>query len=515
MKRLHGLRDLADLRGPMEILLPRETDAPATGPAAGSAEEMPTSCPWWGSPRGALPFPIARACSTSSPTATCWPRSRPRWTCLRRTSSLEQPRPERAVAGQDGPAAVPGLTSIARASPWWTLRRCGPSRSARRNFMRWKSPPGARPASCMWPGRAIPCPRSRAATVLGRPTWRGSTACPGAELADGQRIVVYAPSSGRVARAPRTDFPPKRRGPNVPTRCAGGQASQGRRGRGGPSRWPRLLPSRSRPARASGAEALSRADPQGEGSDSGPRGSVFIVAPAEAGLRLDAFLVQRAVASSAAAARRLLVEIGARVDGRRVRKGERLQSGQLVQIRSPAPPPAASGAASQDEVDLGRAVRGRGAGGDGQTRGGAVSSSARGRDRDAGRGVVARFPECAAAGRDALEAGLAHRLDVGTSGVIWRPAARGLPGAAAAAGGRREQKQYLAEVVGLPTAQKASGARPAARATAWSWTCPSAARGAGARGWCWAAVGARCRPGPRSGFCPRRTRVARRWWRPG
>ena len=190
---------------------------------------------------------------------------------------------------------------------------------------------------------------------------------------------------------------------------------------------------------------------QGEGSDSGPPGSVFTVTPAEAGLRLDAFLVQRAVASSAAAARRLLLEMGARVDGRRVRKGERLQSGQLVQITSPAPPPAASGAASQDEVDLVVLYADDALVAMVKPAGVPCHPLRAGETGTLAGALLRRFPECAGAGRDALEAGLAHRLDVGTSGVIL--AAR-QPEVYRALrqllGGGASEKHYLAEVVGLP-----------------------------------------------------------------
>ncbi len=64
--------------------------------------------------------------------------------------------------------------------------------------------------------------------------------------------------------------------------------------------------------------------------------------------------------------------------------------------------------------------------------------------------LVAAYPECASAGADAREAGLVHRLDAGTSGVLPRGALaeRRGPWSRAAFGERRVQKEYLALVVG-------------------------------------------------------------------
>src|SRR6478752_6966592 len=63
--------------------------------------------------------------------------------------------------------------------------------------------------------------------------------------------------------------------------------------------------------------------------------------------------------------------------------------------------------------------------------------------------LVARHPECADAGDDAREGGLAHRLDVDTSGVMV--AARSRPAWQAlreALRGGRAEKEYLALVTG-------------------------------------------------------------------
>ncbi len=70
-------------------------------------------------------------------------------------------------------------------------------------------------------------------------------------------------------------------------------------------------------------------------------------------------------------------------------------------------------------------------------------------------GIVARFPECAAASADAREGGLAHRLDHGTSGVLIAARSRAAWTALrmALSEGRCE-KSYLAEVVGVPSTRE-------------------------------------------------------------
>ncbi len=69
----------------------------------------------------------------------------------------------------------------------------------------------------------------------------------------------------------------------------------------------------------------------------------------------------------------------------------------------------------------------------------------------AANAIVARFPECAAASPDAREAGLVHRLDAGTSGVLLAArSAEVWPQLRAALVGPACEKQYLAEVRGAP-----------------------------------------------------------------
>ncbi len=101
--------------------------------------------------------------------------------------------------------------------------------------------------------------------------------------------------------------------------------------------------------------------------------------------------------------------------------------------------------------------------------------------------LVARFPECAGAGDDRREAGLGHRLDNGTSGVIlaarrhdvWLALRAALKAPSC-------EKSYLAEVIGRPSAARGSHARADRTARA-----PRQPRGRRrARG------GTRCRPPP-------------------
>jgi 23S rRNA pseudouridine1911/1915/1917 synthase len=175
------------------------------------------------------------------------------------------------------------------------------------------------------------------------------------------------------------------------------------------------------------------------------------VTPAEAGVRVDAFLVGRSVAVSAAAARRLLAETAVLVDGRRGRKGDRLEAGQTVEVLPVAAPEGGEGAAVAQapplEVlheDEALVVLAKPAG----IACHPLREGERGTLADA---LLARFPECASAGADPREAGFAQRLDTGTSGVII--AARN-PAVHQALrqllGGGDSRKHYLAEVVGVP-----------------------------------------------------------------
>jgi 23S rRNA pseudouridine1911/1915/1917 synthase len=181
--------------------------------------------------------------------------------------------------------------------------------------------------------------------------------------------------------------------------------------------------------------------------------TVFSVNPAEAGLRIDAFLVGRSVAVSAAAARRLLAETTVLVDGRRGRKGDRLTPGQTVEVLP------AGGRRREDasfeavpplvvlHEDDALVVLDKPAGI-------ACHPLRDGEGVTLATALLARYPECAGASDDPREAGFAHRLDIGTSGVIVAARSAVVHRALRTfLGGGGSVKQYLAEVVGVPAGQ--------------------------------------------------------------
>ena len=176
------------------------------------------------------------------------------------------------------------------------------------------------------------------------------------------------------------------------------------------------------------------------------------VEPALAGQRVDHLVAALLPGLSVAAARRLLDEGAVRVDGRPPRKGERLIVGQTVEVDDAAlqgtqpaavvPDPSVSidiVFADDALVALAKPA-------------GIPSHPLRpGQLGTAANALVVRFPECATASADLREAGLANRLDVGTSGLLlaarrpetWAPLRGALTGPDC-------QKTYLAEVTGMP-----------------------------------------------------------------
>lgn len=190
----------------------------------------------------------------------------------------------------------------------------------------------------------------------------------------------------------------------------------------------------------------------------------FTVASDETALRLDALLVRRGAAPSAAAARRLIERDRVRVGGVRGRKGARLAAGTVVEVATPsvemseAPGEAASPAAALRELrilheDAWLVAVDKPAGIPtlpGPSHPGATVADL----------ILARFPECARASADPREAGLGHRLDTGTSGVLVaaRDRTTWLALRAALSGGSCT-KRYVALVIGDPaTAQRSPDA---------------------------------------------------------
>jgi 23S rRNA pseudouridine1911/1915/1917 synthase len=178
----------------------------------------------------------------------------------------------------------------------------------------------------------------------------------------------------------------------------------------------------------------------------------FIVTADEAGLRLDAWLVRRKLAPSAASARRRLAEAGARIDGQVAKKGARVLAGQTIALG--APPPRAALVADElalevlyEDADLVAINKPAGI----------PTHPLRARESGtAADALAARFPECRAAGEDPREGGFAHRLDVGTSGVLIaarRPEVYRALRQILSGGG--SEKVYLAEVLACPRGSEA------------------------------------------------------------
>ena len=137
----------------------------------------------------------------------------------------------------------------------------------------------------------------------------------------------------------------------------------------------------------------------------------------DAGERVDVFLVRRVPHMSRAKARQLAADGKVRVDGRRVRKGHRVSAGERVSLDElPAPtefdpvpnPDLDLRIVHEDEhlVVLDKAA-------------GIPCHPLRAEERETvANALVARFPEMAGVGRTRREAGLLHRLDNDTSGLL-------------------------------------------------------------------------------------------------
>lgn len=174
------------------------------------------------------------------------------------------------------------------------------------------------------------------------------------------------------------------------------------------------------------------------------------VGAASAGLRLETF-VARAAGTSVGRARRGIADGLVRLDGRLARKGLRLRAGQTVAIdpelggaQAIVPDPDAPLEVLYSDGALVAVNKPAGV---------ATHPLRPGERGTLANALVARFPECAAAGADAREAGLGHRLDRGTSGVLiaarspeaWRKLRAALRAPDC-------RKGYLAEVAGTAPA---------------------------------------------------------------
>lgn len=177
---------------------------------------------------------------------------------------------------------------------------------------------------------------------------------------------------------------------------------------------------------------------------------VFTVGDDDDGARLDQWLAL-VLGCSRRQAQQLVDEGAVRVDGARAAKGRRLHRGAAVRVAHAPPqrdglrpipdPDAPLAALHVDEaiVALDKPA-------------GVPTHPLRAGERGTlANALVARFPECALVTDDAREGGMAHRLDIDTSGVVlaartrvaWQSLRRAFSDGAVA-------KEYLALVVGAP-----------------------------------------------------------------
>jgi 23S rRNA pseudouridine1911/1915/1917 synthase len=183
-----------------------------------------------------------------------------------------------------------------------------------------------------------------------------------------------------------------------------------------------------------------------------------------AGARLDQF-VARLIGGSVHAARRLIVDGRVRLDGRAtrdVKKGLHLHAGQDVSVELVA----GSSAAVVPDPEAPLVVLFCDAHLVGVDKPAGIPSHPlrAGEKGTLANALVARFPECGGAADDHREAGLGHRLDNGTSGVllaarrhdVWLALRAALRSSTC-------EKHYLAEVVGHPSEALGSLSEPIGR----------------------------------------------------
>ena len=141
----------------------------------------------------------------------------------------------------------------------------------------------------------------------------------------------------------------------------------------------------------------------------------LMVGPEDAHCRLDQFLRRRIPGLSRGAASRLLQQKKVRLEGRVGRKGTILRQGQRVEVDAAAweETPRAQLESPLVVIDrTGRLVVLN------KPPGVACHPLTPGETGTLANALVARFPDCATASPDPREAGLVHRLDQGTSGVL-------------------------------------------------------------------------------------------------
>jgi 23S rRNA pseudouridine1911/1915/1917 synthase len=146
--------------------------------------------------------------------------------------------------------------------------------------------------------------------------------------------------------------------------------------------------------------------------------SVRFQVAADEGGRLDRILTSRFPGVGRRRWAELFAAGWVRIDGVQAKKGDRVAPGAEVTVR--AAPPVGGELAPVPEIDLPLDLIHQDARLVALAKpAGQPSHPLRpGETGTLANALVARFPECAAVGRDAREAGLVHRLDRGTSGAI-------------------------------------------------------------------------------------------------
>jgi len=167
--------------------------------------------------------------------------------------------------------------------------------------------------------------------------------------------------------------------------------------------------------------------------------TTLVVEPSEAGVRLDSFLARHKLVPSTAAAKRAVASGVVRVNGKRAKKGAHLEPGDVVDLGekasdkvawAPAPGLVLTVLYADDNIVAVNKPTGL------------ATHPLRAHDAPTlAHALIARFSECAHASPDGREAGLAHRLDVATSGVLL--AAR-----------QRETWYRLRQALASPTCEK-------------------------------------------------------------
>ena len=165
-----------------------------------------------------------------------------------------------------------------------------------------------------------------------------------------------------------------------------------------------------------------------------------------AGQRLDLFVGEK-LKLPRARLKELFEADGVRVDGRKAKKGQKVEAGQTVTVtleaqapRAAAPTPLAPLRVLHEDPALVFVDKASGA---------PSHPLQPGEEGTVANALVARYPECGTASLDPREGGLCHRLDIETSGVLLAARSREAWEAMRNAFSRQEvEKRYWALVTG-------------------------------------------------------------------